>query len=170
MVYSTSTTLSEHIYVYGNITIDSGVTITENGHYMYATGTFDNLGTITGGSNPNADTSGYSITTSYAGSGGGGGGGADGSAGDSGGSTLVAGGAGGSSNPSSGNPGSAGSTPSAPTMSQSLTESMFANVTKYLSSASGGSGCEHNKMDRELLECLAYLQNLLEPQMLEYLL
>ena len=150
MVYSTSTTLSGNIYVYGNITIDSGVTITENGHYLYATGTFDNLGTITGGSNPNAPggagggagatgLNGTSITSSYAGSAGGAGGGGVGGAGGVGGSTLAVGGAGGAGdNP--GAAGAAGSTPAAPTISQSLSESMFANITKYLSSASGGGG------------------------------
>ena len=130
MAYSTSTALSGNIYVFGNITIDSGVTLTENGFYMYATNTFDNLGTIKGGNNPNApggaaNSGGTSITTSYAGSGGGGG-----AAGGAGGSTLVAG----------GSSGSAGSTPSAPTMSQSLATDMFNSVPKYLSSASGGGG------------------------------
>ena len=155
MVYSTSTTLSGNIYVYGNLTIDSGVTITENGHYLYATGTFDNLGTITGGNNPNAPGggggpgggsssvgggSGTSITTSYAGSGGGGGGGGDGGgSGGSGGSTLAAGGGGGSGG-TDGSGGGTGSTPSAPTMSQSLAFSMFDNIASYLSSASGGGG------------------------------
>ena len=153
MVYSASTTLQGNIYVFGNITIDSGVTITENGHYLYATGRFDNLGTITGGNNPNApggagstSTSanggaGTSITTSYAGSGAGGGGGADsGSNGGSGGSTLAAGGAYGATTTTNGDPGGSASTPSAPTMSPSLAESMFANATKYLASASGAGG------------------------------
>ena len=140
LTYTSNTTLTGNIYA-DNITIDSGVTVTENGHYMYATNTFDNLGTITGGtdsnilggkgSNDSAGGSGSSITTSYAGSGGAGGAGADGEAGGSGGSTLAAGGA---SNSSS------GSTPSAPTMSSSLAESMLSNVTKYLSSAAGGGG------------------------------
>jgi hypothetical protein len=157
MVYSTSTTLSGNIYVFGNLTIDSGVTITENGHYLYAAGTFDNLGTITGGNNPNAaggagassgtGGSGTSITTSYAGSGGGGGGGGSSTStytagsGGSGGATLVAGGSGGAGGAgSNGGNGNAGATPSTPSMSQSLAQSMFSNVTKYLSSASGAGG------------------------------
>ena len=147
MVYSTSTTLSGNIYVYGNITIDSGVTITENGHYLYATETFTNDGTITGGNNTNAPGgaggdpagSGTSITTSYAGSGAGGAqGGCVPNAG-SGGSTLAAGGVGGSGT-TGGAAGGSGSTPSAPTMSQSLAIDMLNNITKYLSSASGGGG------------------------------
>ena len=148
MIYSTSTTLQGNIYVFGNLTIDSGVTITENGHYMYATGTFDNLGAITGGNNPNAPggagasgtgsgSPGTSITTSYAGSGAGGGGGySGGGPGGSGGSTLAPGGSGGAP----GATGSSGSTPSAPSMSQSLATSIFNNIAKYLSSASGGGG------------------------------
>ena len=142
MVYSTSTTLQGNIYVFGNITIDSGVTITENGHYMYATNTFDNLGTITGGNNPNAPGgvgaegtggAGTSYPSSYAGSGGSGSS-TSGYTGGNGGSTLAPGGVA----PSAGSNGNPGSTPSAPTMSQSLAKSIFANVTKYLSSGSGG--------------------------------
>jgi hypothetical protein len=147
MVYSASTTLSGNVYVFGNITIDSGVTLTENGFYMYATGTFDNLGTITGGNNPNAPGGtpnggvGTSITTSYAGSGGGGGALSGAAAGGGGGgSTLVSGGYGASALTSGANNGGAGSTPSAPTMSQALANNMFNNITKYLSSASGGAG------------------------------
>jgi hypothetical protein len=148
IAYSTSTTLSGNIYVFGNITIDSGVTITENGHYLYATETFTNDGTITGGNNTNAPGgaggdpagSGTSITTSYAGSGGGGGGSGGGvGAGGRGGSSLVAGGNGGTTG-ATGGLGGSGSTPSAPTMSQSLAINMLNNITKYLSSPSGGGG------------------------------
>ena len=146
LAYSTSTTLSGNIYVFGNITIDSGVTITENGHYLYATETFTNDGTITGGNNTNAPGgaggdpagSGTSITTSYAGSGAGGAEGGCVSSAGSGGSTLAAGGTGGSG--SGGAAGGSGSTPSAPTMSQSLAINMLNNITKYLSSPSGGGG------------------------------
>ena len=146
IAYSTSTTLSGNIYVFGNITIDSGVTITENGHYLYATETFTNDGTITGGNNTNAPGgaggepggSGTSITTSYAGSGAGGAEGGCVYNGGSGGSTLAAGGVGGSG--TTGAAGGSGSTPSAPTMSQSLAIDMLNNITKYLSSASGGGG------------------------------
>ena len=142
MAYSASTTLSSDIYVFGNITIDSGVTLTENGFYMYATNTFDNLGEIKGGNNPNAPGgiggnggTGTSLPSSYAGSGGGGG--SNGGCGGSGGSTLVSGGTAGCSGGV--NTGSPGSTPSAPTMSQTLTNSMFNNIAKYLGSAAGGS-------------------------------
>ena len=137
VVYSASATLDGDVYVVGNITIDSGVTLTENGFYMFATNTLDNLGTITGGNNPNAASGGASITTAYAGSGGGGGGaGSGGSAGGNGGSTVVAGGAGGAVS-ANGNPGAA---PSSPQLSPTFASSMFLNINKYLSSAAGGNG------------------------------
>ena len=160
VTYTSDTTLTGNINAI-NITINSGVTITTNGYYMYAISDFTNNGTLTGGNNSNAPggTAGFtyiringgagtSITTSYAGSAGGGGGGGitsggePGGGGGSGGSTLVAGGSGGSGSDTiaGGGGGGAGSTPSAPSMSQTLASDMFSSIEDYLSSASGGGG------------------------------
>lgn len=150
VTYTSDTTLTGNINAM-NITINSGVTITTNGYYLYAVSDFTNNGTLTGGNNSNAPGgggsssgadggAGTSITTSYAGSAGGGGGtettlGHE-SAGGSGGSTLTSGGGGGGISGVGGN----GSTPSAPSMSSSLASDMFKNIEGYLSSASGGGG------------------------------
>lgn len=159
VTYTSDTTLTGNINAI-NITINSGVTITTNGYYMYAISDFTNNGTLTGGNNSNAPGgtagtttsynggAGTSITTSYAGSAGGGGGGGitsggePGGGGGSGGSTLVAGGSGGSGSDTiaGGGGGGAGSTPSAPSMSQTLASDMFSSIEDYLSSASGGGG------------------------------
>ena len=151
VTYSSNTTLTKNVTAY-NITIDSGVTVTEDGHYMYAYNTFDNKGTIVGGTDTNVaggaggattknGSAGASVTTSYAGSGGGGGhaGGADGEGGN-GGSTQAAGGSGGTWTGSTDTAGGSGSTPSAPSLDSSTALQIFENPTTYLTSAAGGGG------------------------------
>ncbi|MFP3278426.1 MAG: hypothetical protein RXO43_02595 [Candidatus Micrarchaeota archaeon] len=129
LTYTASTTLSGNIIVIGNITINSGVTLTENGFWMETTGTFNNKGTITGGTNPKVG-AGVSVPNAYAGSGGGGGSTSACGGGSAGGSTLAPG----------GGIGGNGATPSAPNPIYSLISQIFQIPPTYLSSAGGGNG------------------------------
>jgi len=135
-VISTSTTLGSNLAC-GNLTINSGVTLTTNGYDIYCESNVINYGNIIGGYDPTSVYlgAGLGYPNSYAGSGGGGG-----YFGEPGGNTLVPGGA---AAPGGGS-GSLGSTPSPPTLSTSLIQTWYAsNVLNYVSGAGGGSsgGC-----------------------------
>ena len=143
-VISTNTTLTADLISGGDITINSGVTLTTNGYSIICGGTFTNSGTINTGVSPftggNESNSGTSITTSYGGSGGGGGAGEQATgaavAGGNGGSTVSTGGSGGFvSN------GGSGSTPTPPTITNTLINTWYTNTMyNYLSGAGGGGG------------------------------
>ena len=130
---SSNTTLTNDLYC-NNLTINSGVVLTTNGHNIYCYGTFTNNGTINTGNLNNGGSSGVvaggSVPNSYGGSGGGGGNG-----GGAGGSTLAPGGPSGVTGGNGGN----GSTPSAPTLSNSLLNQWYLNgFQNYLAGGGGG--------------------------------
>ncbi len=143
VVFTKNEGLSGDILTTGSITINSGVTLTSDGHIFVAGGTFDNLGTLnTGFLNgsfiPVAQRGNYAFPNSFGGSGGGGGDGCSSSP-FSGQNTQAPGG-------SAGSPaGSAGSTPSPPAMSNSNIQTWYANgFSNYLSGAAGGGASNTN--------------------------
>ena len=123
---STNTTLNGDIYA-NDFTVNSGVTLTTNGHGIICAGTFTNNGTIV---------TGYASNSSYTSSYGGSGGGAiyGGSAGYS---TLNSGGASAVSQIANGK---TGTTPTAPTLSNSTINTWFTNgFRNYHTGAEGGA-------------------------------
>ncbi len=141
--YNSPVTLNGNVRTTGTITIESGVTLTSDGHIFVAGGTFDNLGTLnTGFLNssfiPVAQRGNYAFPNSFGGSGGGGGSGCSSSP-FSGQNTQASGG-------SAGNPaGSAGYTPGAPAMSNSNIQTWYADgFSNYLSGAAGGGASNTN--------------------------
>ncbi len=138
ITYTANAVLNGPVFATSGITINAGITLTENGFAMATAGTFDNLGTIDAGLDPLADSgaetnppsNGNSILTSYGGSGGGSGSG--GGCGDAdGGSTLAPGGGAGGN----------GAAPKAPYLSN-LNVSLFASrIGLYLGGAGGGGTC-----------------------------
>lgn len=147
ITFTTNQSLTKDVISYGNITINSGVTITTNGYSFICNGTFTNNGTINANTNPNSlggftqpgqTRSPDSFTSSYGGSGGGGGqySGNIGNPAQSGGSTTVSGGTVGVNG--NGNPGNSASTPS---LTSSLISTWYSNgIQNYLTGAGGGGG------------------------------
>jgi len=150
IIFNQSTSLSGDIIAY-SVTIDSGVTLTSNGHSIICNSYFINNGEISTGRGasggargaPNGSP-GASVTTSYGGSGGGGGGGNGYGWGASGGSTAVSGGGGGGGSLCGGsgyNGGNGNTPPSAPTLSNSTIQTWYNNgIQNYLEGAGGGGG------------------------------
>ena len=152
---SSNSSLIADLIVVGDITINSGVTLTTNGYSIICTGNFTNNGTInTGYNGVNNDTStsnGISFSNSYGGSGGGGG--ANNSengaiclgspynvcgTGGNGGNTKVSGGGGGIYFNTEGNSGNAAT---APSLTSSLISSWYSSgMNTYLEGAWGGDG------------------------------
>jgi len=132
---SSNTTLTSDLYC-NNLTINSGVVLTTNGHNIYCLGTFTNNGTINTGYTPFQN-----FSNSYGGSGGGGGSTSTNNyTGYGGYSTLVTGGSGGNAS-NGGN----GSTPTAPTLSNSTIQNWYNNgLSNYLAGAGGGNGGAEN--------------------------
>lgn len=137
-VISENSSLTNNLYVNGNLTIEKNVVLYTNGHSVIVSGTLMNRGSIIAGwpfnqgneTNPNAQ----NYTHSYGGSGGG----ADSHdfslAGGNGGSTLVAGG----SNAKDNDAGS-GSSPTVVNINASNIKAWFNNnITNYLTGAGGG--------------------------------
>lgn len=140
LTYSANATLTSDVFVEGNITINSGITITTNGYNFYCTGAFTNNGTINvGTSNNNSATA----NVSYGGSGGSGSAGQGGTGGTAtsgaGASTYAAGGAAVSENSgSSVISGNNGATPTAPTLSNSVISGFYSTGFSIVLSGGGG--------------------------------
>ena len=131
---STDSTLNGDVFA-TDFTIDSGVTLTTNGHSIICSGTFTNNGTIVTGYAP----SGINFPNSYGGSGGGGNNDGGNYPEDNGYSTIASGG-------TQGEPGTNGSTPSTPTLTNSTINTWFTNgFSNYLSGASGGGSFLYNE-------------------------
>lgn len=120
--YKSSTTLTGDVATSGQMVIDVGVALTTNGHSLFASGTFSNLGTINSGNprnNAALGANGTSYVYSYGGSGGSGGGG------------------GGSAN--------AGSSAPVPKLTGPEIQVWHNSVfSSYLTGAGGGGGCPNN--------------------------
>ena len=158
LVYSANTQLGSDV-VCGNLTVDSGVTLTTNGFNILCINTITNDGLLqagdylAGGAGSTVNTIsgavGANNPSSYGGSGGGGGGGGSAGAGNNGapggpgGNTLVAGGAGGLDvSKAPGDPGSSGSTPSSPAVldNANIITWYTGGFQNYIAAASGGGG------------------------------
>ena len=156
LVFSTNTVLSNDVIQCGDVTVDSGVTLTTDGYSIITGGNFINMGPIvtgnvtTGPQRPAIDTP--APLDSYGGSGGGGGGThndltTDTYNGVSGQNTLALGGAGGADPVMPQYPGGAGSTPSGPSLSNALIQSWYANEISTstpigITFLAGGNGTE----------------------------
>ena len=145
-------TLTNSLYVSGNLQLTSGSYLTLNGFSIAVTGTFNSLGatidtgisTLSPGSSGSGTGANNANSVGGAGGGGGGGGGertiGEGGGGG-GGATIAAGGSGGSGNPGGvGGGGGTGTAPSIPTLTTSNVILYCNNIQKYLTGAPGGGG------------------------------
>jgi hypothetical protein len=143
ITYTSNTMLSNNINASGNLTINTGVSLTLNGSGIWIGGLFTDNGVLNSGLNILQSKRVVSVPNSYGGSGGGGGsyeGGCSSTcpAGTSGGNSRASGGSGGG--PGGGN-GNSGSATSAPSVTNSLIQVIETNsFASYLQGAAGGSG------------------------------